>query len=102
MLKATYIRGSRALVKGAIRDGRDPFLRVVRVVAKAAHRFARRLDIGSASKSVVDGDFGHICVCVYGEVIAGVQCEAGTDLETVLAELQEIVAGSLYSTEVSD
>jgi len=102
VLKATYIKGSRALVKGAIRDGRDPFLRVVRVVAKAAHRFARRLDIGSASKSVVDGDFGHICVCVYGEIIAGVQCAAGTDLERVLAELQEIVAGSLYSAEAAD
>jgi tetratricopeptide (TPR) repeat protein len=95
--KAAYIKGSRALVKGAIRDGKDPFLRVVRVVAKAAHRFARRLDIGSASKSVVDGPFGHICICVYGEVLAGVQCDAGTDLEVVLAELQEIVAGSLYS-----
>lgn len=100
--KATYIKGSRALVKGAIRDGRDPFLRVVRVVAKAAHRFARRLDIGSANKSVVDGDFGHICVCVYGEVLAGVQCDRGTDLDAVLAELQEIVAGSLYSTGAHD
>jgi len=95
--KAAYIKGSRALVKGAIRDGKDPFLRVVRVVAKATHRFARRMDIGSASKSVVDGPFGHICICVYGEVLAGVQCDNGTDLELVLAELQEIVAGSLYS-----
>jgi tetratricopeptide (TPR) repeat protein len=95
--KAAYIKNTRALVKGAIRDGKDPFLRVVRVVAKAAHRFARRLDIGSASKSVVDGEFGHICVCVYGSVLAGVQCDRGTDLELVLAELQEIVAGSLYS-----
>lgn len=95
--KAAYIKGGRALVKGAIRDGRDPFLRVARVVAKAAHRFARRLDIGSACKSVVDGDFGHICVCVYGEVLACVLCDAGTDVEHVLAELQEIVAGALFS-----
>jgi tetratricopeptide (TPR) repeat protein len=94
--KATFIKGSRALVKGAIRDGRDPFLRVVRVVAKAAHRFTRRLDIGSASKTVVDGDFGHICVCVYGDALAGAQCDRGADLERVMAELQEIVAGALY------
>lgn len=96
--KATYIKGSRALIKGAIRDGKDPFLRIVRVVAKAAHRFARRLDIGNAVKSVVDGEFGHVCVCVYGDALAGVQCDAGTDIDLVLAELQEIVAGSLCSS----
>jgi hypothetical protein len=94
--KATFIRGSKALVKGAIRDGRDPFLRVVRVVAKAAHRYARRLDIGSANKTIVDGPFGHICVCVYGEALAAVQCDDGTDLAGVMAELQEIVAGALH------
>jgi len=93
--KAAYIKGTRALVKGSIRNGRDPFLRIVRVVAKAAYRFGRRLDIGNACKNVVDGDFGHICVCVYGEVLAGVQCDEGADIELVLAELQEIVAGSL-------
>ena len=92
------IQGTRALVKGSIRNGRDPFLRIVRVVAKAAYRFGRRLDIGNACKNVVDGDFGHICVCVYGEVLAGVQCDTGTDIELVLAELQEIVAGSLSTT----
>lgn len=95
--KATFIKGSKALVKGAIRDGRDPFLRVVRVVAKAGHRFARRLDIGSASKTVLDGDFGHICICVFGDVLAAVQCDRGTDVEMVLAELQEIVAGALHA-----
>ena len=94
--KATFIKGSRALVKGAIRDGKDPFLRVVRVVAKAAHRFARRLDIGSASKTVVEGDFGQICICVYGDALAGAQCDRGADLEAVMAELQEIVAGALH------
>ncbi|MCR9245700.1 MAG: tetratricopeptide repeat protein [bacterium] len=93
--KATYIKGSRALVKGEIKDGRDPFLRIVRVMAKAAYRFGRRLDIGNACKNVADGDFGHICVCVYGEVLAGVQCDEGTDIDLVLGELQEIVAGSL-------
>jgi len=97
--KATFIRGSKALVKGAIRDGRDPFLRVVRVVAKAAHRFARRLDIGSANKTVLDGPFGHICICVYGEALAAAQCEASTDLTRIMAELQEIVAGALHAVE---
>jgi predicted regulator of Ras-like GTPase activity (Roadblock/LC7/MglB family) len=97
--KATFIRGSRALVKGAIRDGKDPFLRVARVVAKAAHRFARRLDIGTANKSVVEGPFGHICVCVYGEALAAAQCDDGADLATVMAELQEIVAGALHVAE---
>lgn len=95
--KATFIRGSKALVKGAIKDGRDPFLRVVRVVAKAAHRFARRLDIGSANKSIVAGDFGHICICVYGEALAAAQCDDGADLELVMAELQEVVAGALHA-----
>jgi len=95
--KATFIRGSKALIKGAIRDGRDPFLRVVRVVAKAAHRFAKRLDIGNASKTVVDCDFGHVCICVYGDVLAAAQCDRGTDLEQVMAELQELVAGALHS-----
>jgi hypothetical protein len=93
--KATFIKGTRAVVKGSIRDGRDPFLRIVRVVAKGAHRFARRLDIGSASKSLVEGDFGCICVCVYGEALAGAQCKPGSDIDRVMAELQEIVAGAL-------
>lgn len=97
--KATFIKGSKALVKGEIRDGRDPFLRIVRVVAKSAHRFARRLDIGSASKSIVDVDGGHLCVCVYGDVLAAVQCDLGADKERIVAELQEIVAGALYAAE---
>lgn len=96
--KAAYIRGSKALVKGEIRDGRDPFLRVSRVVAKAAQRTSRRMDIGNFSKGVVDGDYGHICICNYGEVVASVLCDQGTDVEHVLAELQDLVAGSLYLT----
>lgn len=97
--KATFIKGSKALVKGEIRDGRDPFLRIVRVIAKSAHRFARRLDIGNASKSVVDVDGGHVCVCVYGDVLAAVLCDRGADLERIVAELQEIVAGALYAAQ---
>jgi len=93
--KAAYIKGKRALVKGQIRDGRDPFLRIVRVVAKAAHRFGRRLDIGNAVKNVVESDLGLICVCVYGDALAGVQCDRGVDTDRLLADLQEIVAGSL-------
>lgn len=96
--KAAYIRGSKALVKGDIRDGRDPFLRVSRVVAKAAQRTSRRMDIGNFSKGVVDGDYGHICICNYGEVVASVLCDQGADVERVLVELQELVAGSLYLT----
>ena len=98
--KATYIKGSRALVKGAIRDGKDSFLRVVRVVAKAAHRFARRIDIGNFNKGVIDGPFGHICICSYGEVVAAVQCDQGAATAEILAELQELVAGSLYMAGV--
>lgn len=94
--KATYIKGSRALVKGEIRDGRDPFLRVVRVVAKAAQRFARRMDIGNANKNVLAGPFGQICICAYGEVVAAVQCDSKAQIDRVLADLQELVAGSLY------
>jgi predicted regulator of Ras-like GTPase activity (Roadblock/LC7/MglB family) len=97
--KATFIRGSKALVKGAIRDGKDPFLRVARVVAKAAHRFARRLDIGTANKTVVEGPFGHICICVFGEALAAAQCTEAADLAGVMAELQEIVAGALHVVE---
>ena len=66
-------------------------------VAKAAHRFAKRLDIGNASKTVVDCDFGHVCICVYGDVLAAAQCDRGTDLEQVMADLQELVAGALHS-----
>lgn len=101
VLKATYIKGTRALVKGDIRDGKDSFLRIVRVVAKAGHRFSRRLDIGSFKKGVLQGPFGHICICCYGEVLAAVQCDETAQTDRVLAELQEIVAGSLYAMGVS-
>tara|TARA_R110002072_G_scaffold46591_13_gene129301 strand:- start:20343 stop:21440 length:1098 start_codon:yes stop_codon:yes gene_type:complete len=97
--KATFIRGSKAMVKGQIKDGRDPFLRIVRVTAKAAHRFARRLDIGSASKTIVEGDFGRICICVFGEALAAAQCASDCDVELVLSELQELVAGALHAVE---
>lgn len=97
--KATFIRGSKAMVKGAIKDGRDPFLRIVRVSAKAAHRFARRLDIGSAAKTIIEGDYGRICICVYGEALAAAQVTGAADVDLVLAELQEIVAGALHAVE---
>ncbi len=97
--RAVFIRGSKAMVKGDIRDGRDPFLRIVRVTAKAAHRFARRLDIGSAAKTVIEGDFGWICICVYGDALAAVQCLESANVEWVLGELQEIVAGALHAAE---
>lgn len=97
--RVVFIRGSKAMVKGDIRDGRDPFLRIVRVTAKAAHRFARRLDIGSAAKTVIEGEFGRICICVYGEALAAAQCLEGASVEQVLGELQEIVAGALHAVE---
>jgi tetratricopeptide (TPR) repeat protein len=100
--KAAYIKGTRALVKGDVRDGRDPFLRVARVVAKASHRFAKRMDIGNFSKGVLDGRFGHVGICCYGEVVAAVQCDAGTPMDRVLADLQELVAGSLYLAGASE
>ncbi|MCA9300385.1 MAG: tetratricopeptide repeat protein, partial [Phycisphaerales bacterium] len=96
--KAAYIRGSKALVKGDIKDGKDAFLRVARVVAKASQRSARRMDIGNFNKGVLEGSFGRICLCSYGEVVAAVLCDPGTDVDRVLAELQELVAGSLYLT----
>ncbi len=97
--KATYIRGAKALVKGDIKDGRDSFLRVVRVVAKAAQRAARRMDIGNFSKGVMDGAFGHICVCCFGDVVAAVLCEAGAPTDQILTDLQELVASSLCERE---
>lgn len=93
--KAAYIRGAKALVKGDIRDGRDSFLRVVRVVAKAAQRAARRMDIGNFSKGVMDGTFGHICVCCFGDVVAAVLCQEGSATDQILTDLQELVASSL-------
>ncbi|MBK8978675.1 MAG: hypothetical protein IPM29_22485 [Planctomycetes bacterium] len=95
--KATFIRGAKALVRGEIRDGRDPFLRVTRVVARAAQRAAKRMDVGNFSKGTVDGNFGRICVCSYGESIAALECTADTDVTALLDELQELVAQSLVS-----
>jgi len=94
--KTAYIKGSKALVKGDIRDGKDSFLRVVRVLAKASQRVSRRMDIGNFSKGCLDGDFGHICMCCYGEVCAAVLCDAGAPVDRIMSELQELVAGSLY------
>jgi len=94
--KCAYIRGSRALVKGEIKDGKDSLLRVVRVLAKAAHRTARRMDLGNFSKGVLEGDFGRICICSYGEVVAAALCGDDAPIPRVLAELQELVAGSLF------
>lgn len=93
--KACYIKATKALVKGDIKDGRDPFLRLVRVVAKAAQRATRRMDIGSFSKAAMDGEFGQICVCCFGDVVAAVMCTDEGDTTQILAELQELVAGSL-------
>ena len=94
--KLAYIKGGKALVKGDIRDGKDAFLKIVRMLAKSAQRAARRMDIGNFSKGTLDGPFGHICVCSYGEVVAAVLCAEGASVEKILAELQELVAGSLF------
>ena len=95
--KAAYIKGAKALVKGEIKNGKDGFLKSVRVVTKASQRFARRLDIGSFSKGCMAGDFGHICVCSFGDVVAAVQCDREDVVDRVLVDLQELVAGSLFS-----
>jgi len=96
--KAAYIRGSQALVKGSIHDGKDPFLKMVRVIARAAQRTCRRMDVGSFSRGVVEGDFGRICLCCYGEVVSALLCPPEVDVETLLGELQELVADSLAAT----
>ena len=93
--KAAYIRGSKAIARGAIRDGKDPFLRIVRSLAKSGQRFARRLDIGNFSKAVLEGPFGTICICSYGEVVAAIECTLGSDVDALLGQLQELVASSL-------
>ncbi len=93
--KAAYIRGSKAIARGAIQDGKDPFLRIVRSLAKSGQRFARRLDIGNFSKAVLEVPSGTICICSYGEVVAALQCSAGSDVDGLLGELQELVASTL-------
>ncbi len=95
--KAAYIRGSKALVKGAIHGGKDPFLKTVRVVSKAAQRAVRRMDLGNFSRGYVETGAGHICICNFGDVFAAVQCDEGASLETILQALQDLVAGSLFS-----
>lgn len=97
VVKAAYIRGSKALVKGQIRDGRDPFLKTVRVVAKASQRASRRMDLGNFNKGIVAGNFGYICICSLGDVCAAVQCSRGTRVERIVNDLQELVSGSLYA-----
>ena len=72
---------------------------MARVVSKAAQRACRRIDLGNFSKGVVDGDFGYVCVCCYGEVVAAVLCDHGTAFERILDQLQELVARSLYVAE---
>ena len=96
VLKAAYIRGSKALVKGEIKNGRDPFLKAIRVIAKASQRAARRMDLGNFSKGIVDGSFGHICICTFGDVSAAIQVREGTQVDRLLNDLQDLVAGSLF------
>lgn len=97
--KAAYIRGSKALIKGEINSGKDPFLRMARVVARAAQRTCRRMDLGNFSKGVVDGGFGHVCVCSFGDVVAAVLCRSDSAVDRILGDLQELVAQSLHLTE---
>lgn len=101
VLKAAYIRGSKALVKGNIRSGKDAFLKTVRIVAKASQRVARRMELGNFSKGIIDGDFGHIVICSFGDVSAAVQCSESTSTDRILADLQELVAGSLFVRDAS-
>ncbi len=95
--KAAYIRGSKALVKGEIRSGKDPFLKTIRIVAKASQRAVRRMDLGNFSKGTVEGGFGNLCICSFGDVCAAVQCRRSAAVERILQELQNLVAGSLFS-----
>lgn len=100
--KAVFIVGAKALVRGDVSGGDDPFLRLVRVMARAAHRAARKMDIGNFNKGVVDGSFGRICLCSYGDALAAVQCAEDASVEEVLEQLQELVANSLVGNEAGD
>lgn len=94
--KAAYIKGAKALVRGEIKDARDPFLRTVRVIARAAQRASRRMDIGNFNKGIVDGPFGHVLVCCLGDVTASVLVAKGARVDRILAQMQDMVAGSLF------
>lgn len=91
VIKATLIRGSKAAVSGVIAGGRDPFLKLVRASAKAAHGFARRLGMGRAAKTTLEGEFGRVCICVYGDALAAAQVRSGADVAGVLEALQDLV-----------
>ena len=91
VLKATLIRGNKAAVSGAITGNCDPFLKLVRTSAKAAHGFARRLGIGRAAKTTLEGEFGRVCICVHGEALAAAQICPEAVVGDVLAELQDLV-----------
>ncbi|MDP6930366.1 MAG: hypothetical protein QF412_11755 [Planctomycetota bacterium] len=95
--KVAYIKGSKALVKGDIEGGGDAFLQVVRVLASSAQRTSRRLDMGDFSKGVLEGDFGQICVCRYGDVIAAVLCGRDNATDVIVNDLQGLLAASLYT-----
>jgi len=95
--KACCIRGSSAIVKGGIHDGKDEFLRVVRVAAKAAQRVSRRMELGTFRQVAIAGDFGHICVCSSGDVVAAAQCDSGRLVDDVLTALQEVVTASAHA-----
>jgi predicted regulator of Ras-like GTPase activity (Roadblock/LC7/MglB family) len=89
--KACYIRGSKAMVEGDIRDATDGFLRVARIAAKAGQRVSRRMETGDFKSGTIDGDFGHICVCSSAGVMAAAQCDAGSSVDEVLRGLQTLV-----------
>jgi len=44
---------------------------------------------------VLEGPFGTICICSYGEVVAALQCPPVCDVDGLLGQLQELVASTL-------
>ena len=91
VVKATLIRGAKAAVGGAVTGSRDPFLKMVRVSAKAAHRFARGLGVGRAVTTTLEGAFGRVCICVCGDALAAAQVRPGADVGPVVEALQALV-----------
>ncbi len=72
----------------------DAFERLITQVAEAAYRSARRMDLGSFRRGIVEGPFGKVLLARVQSVAVGVLCERRVPSERLLNTIENLIASA--------
>ncbi|MEQ8766574.1 MAG: hypothetical protein RL885_21855 [Planctomycetota bacterium] len=77
----------------------DAFERLVTQVAEAAYRSARRMDLGSFRRGIVEGPFGKVLLTKVQGMAVGVLCDRRVPSERLLNTIENMIAAAANTKE---